>query len=177
MKKSNSPKLNINTKVNNKSRQNCYRNFHDCESELQSDPLSGFEEGGAPTSSKQSPLPSIQPHPSSQWCRYQGLLILFTIAFVSFLVYYDFDQIRQLFDQLVAWIKEHPVLAVGVIVSAYHFLLLLALPTFFLTITCGYIYARALNSTTYGLLVALLVSLLGSQTGSYSVFFLSRYCL
>ena len=53
-------------------------------------------------------------------------------------------------------------MAVGLIISAYHFLLLFALPTFFLTITCGYIYARAMDSTVYGILVALLVSVAGS---------------
>ena len=78
---------------------------------------------------------------------------------------------------MVNWIKEHPFSAIGFIILAYMVFLVLLLPTVFLHLLSGYIYSKATQSESYGLLIALPIAFVGTQFGAYCSFFVSRYCL
>lgn len=99
------------------------------------------------------------------------------IGLITFGIYSDYNHIRYMFQQIVAWTKERPRTAMLLIISAYVFCLITLVPTLFLHLFAGYLYARATGDTWTGMAIAVPVCFVGTQLGGYCAFFLSRYCL
>ena len=62
----------------------------------------------------------------------------------------------------MAWTKEHPKSAMFMIIFAYIVCLVFLIPTVFLHLLAGYIYARATGDQLEGLLIAVTVAFIGT---------------
>lgn len=109
-----------------------------------------------------SAIPSIQPQVTAAWTKKQGLICFMVVGIIVLVVYCDYDHLRYILQQVVAWMKENPYPAVGLIISAYTLSLIFLLPTIFIQLLCGYIYAKSMQSVPYGLLIAVPVAFTGA---------------
>ena len=83
----------------------------------------------------------------------------------------------KLFLKFTEWVKENPYGAISGIILLYVVSISLLLPIKHIHITLGLTYAQILDSTTDGFLAAAPIVFVGTYLGSFSSFFIARYCL
>ena len=71
--------------------------------------------------------------------------IIFIVLIAAVVIYaaYDYDTVFELFENLVLWVQENPLISSLAIILIYVFLVVFTFPIMYLTVGLGYAYSKA----------------------------------
>ena len=112
------------------------------------------------------------------FCEFVPLAICVSIFFAVILwIIIDWKGALEAMEAIIDYIRDHPYESIGIIISAYVFLVIFCLPITQAHIMVAFAYCKAYNSFWLGFLMSTWIIFIGCMIGAFCAIILSRYII